>query len=196
MRTATHPRANLFIVAFLITMITTNAIIFILPDSYVSTGRIKVTPATDVKTTLLSLTVLTQVMTNLNLTETWGKRFNNGVPMSTNEVLTILHSRIQCRLRLIDGASIAAVSASSIDKMEAAQLANAVIQSYASGNPSAKLVEPAMPAQRPAGLNKPLSVILGMCFSAALAAIITTVVFSLSRVTGIEIVSSSANHPK
>ena len=141
---------KVFAVVFLIVLITSVAITFILPESYASTCRIKVEKdAVDdingnaatalmvpfdpyfIQTTIeimQSQLVLSNVITSLDLNTKWGKKYNNGDALKTTETMKILKGRLQ--LAPVSNTKLVSITVYSDDKKEAAQIANAIAESY------------------------------------------------------------------
>jgi len=134
---------KVFTAVFLIVLITSVAITFILPESYASTARIKVendAPSTSYDPyydpyfiqpqfeIMESQTVLKPVIDKLNLNVEWGKKYNGGKPLETTNTLTCLKSRII--LTPVGNTKLVSITVFSEDKNEAAQIANAIAKSY------------------------------------------------------------------
>jgi uncharacterized protein involved in exopolysaccharide biosynthesis len=177
-----------FVTVFLIVMIISTAITFILPESYASTARVKVDYAgmfddkngNYLKTEfeiIQSQTVLNKVIEKLNLNVVWGRKYFNGETLRTSEALAILKARLI--LADVRGTKLIAITVYSDDRNEAAQIANAVAESYhdfsierrkkalASANPliladpPVLIIDQAQPALQPCRPNKPLNIALG-----------------------------------
>src|SRR5476651_1277283 len=143
-------RKAIIITVFLITAIIATAVTFILPEQYSSTVTIKVEQeGTDIpsmngmsasdrpydpfflQTTfeiIQSQVVLSNVISSLNLNETWGKKYYNGETLKTTETMELLKNRIH--LDTVRNTKLIAITVYSDDKNEAAQLANAVAKGY------------------------------------------------------------------
>src|SRR5215475_10898484 len=99
-------RKTVILAVFLLVVITATLVTFILPESYSSMARIKVErDQSDISftqdprsgmtydpyfiqnefETIKSERVLTNVVSNLNLNEEWGKKYNGGPPLKTHE---------------------------------------------------------------------------------------------------------------
>lgn len=147
---APSPLSTFFAVAiavFLLTLGTSIAITFILPETYASTTRIKVEPDMEppangyprgtsidpyfIQTTVEimgSEVVLKNVIDSLGLNEKWGKKFNNGGALQTGETLLMLRKSMQ--LTPVRNTKLLAITVYNEDPQEAAQIANAVADSY------------------------------------------------------------------
>jgi len=143
-------RKAIIITVFLITAIIATAVTFILPESYSSTTRIKVeqdvnnvqgmvdnTPSMSgfdpyfIQTTfeiMQSEVVLSNVIATLNLNDKWGKKFNNGGTLKTSETMLILKNSMV--LTPVRNTKLITIAVYSDDPKEAAQIANAVAESY------------------------------------------------------------------
>src|SRR5271170_8014628 len=144
-------RKAIIITVFLITAIIATVVTFILPEAYESTARIKVerdvlnvpgmgnTATADstgfdpyfIQTTfeiMQSEIVLSNVIAKLDLNEKWGKKFNNGETFKTTDTMTILKDIML--LAPVRNTKLIAITVYSDDNKEAAEIANAVAESY------------------------------------------------------------------
>lgn len=146
LRPSGTPLASLvpvFVTVFLITVIISTAITFILPESFASTCRIKVEPDVNpgtsgmaydpyfIQTTfeiIQSQLVLDPVIAKLNLNVEWGKKYFNGETLKTSESVEILKGRTS--LAPVRGTKLIAITVYSDDRNEAARIANAIAESY------------------------------------------------------------------
>ena len=134
---------TVFTVVFLVVLTISIAITFILPESYASTARIKVEhdvpPASGeffsdpyfIQTTfeiIQSQLVLNPVIEKLNLNGVWGKKYFNGEKLKSAETMEILKGRMS--LAPVKNTTLIAITVYSDDRNEAAQIANAVAESY------------------------------------------------------------------
>jgi uncharacterized protein involved in exopolysaccharide biosynthesis len=135
---------RVFILVFLLVLITSVAITFILPESYASTARIKIEsdaptansqpPAYDsyfIQTTfevIRSQPVLEAVINKLNLDVEWGKKYLNGEKLQTSATVELLRQRLQ--LAPVKNSGLISITVYSDDKNEAAEIANAIAESY------------------------------------------------------------------
>jgi capsular polysaccharide biosynthesis protein len=135
---------RIFAVVFSIVFLTSIAITFILPESYASTARIRVEPDAPtvdgqplsydpyfIQTTfeiLQSQIVLSPVVEKLNLNEKWGKKYFNGETLKTAQSLDLLKARLD--LRPVRSTKLVNITVYSEDRNDAAQIANAIAQSY------------------------------------------------------------------
>lgn len=178
-----------FFAVFLLVVITTTLVTFILPETYVSAARIRVDlPATSQNAdtnaaatfpgfydshllrtefeVIQAEIVLRRVIENLNLNAAWGKRYAGGEKLKTTESLELLKARLD--LRPVRGTSLVQIRTHSESPSEAAELANAVAESYGqylaeSGRGfRAEIVDRAHPPLRPARPNKMLNLSLGV----------------------------------
>jgi uncharacterized protein involved in exopolysaccharide biosynthesis len=139
-----------FAIVFFMVFTTSVAITFILPESYASTCRIKVERDVNdslggnavtasmlpydpyfIQTTfeiMQSQLVLSNVISSLDLNAQWGKKYNNGSPLKTTETMAILKGRLQ--LTPIHNTKLVSITVYSDDSKEAAQIANAIAESY------------------------------------------------------------------
>ena len=144
-------RKAIIITVFLITAIIATVVTMILPESYSSTARIKVerdvlnipgmgnSATADstgfdpyfIQTTfeiMQSEIVLSNVIAKLDLNEKWGKKFNNGETFKTTDTMTILKDIMS--LTPVRNTKLIAITVYSDDNKEAAEIANAVAESY------------------------------------------------------------------
>ena len=185
-----------FVTVFLITVIISTAVTFILPETYASTTRIKVEPDVVpdtngvsydpyfIQTTfeiIQSQLVLDRVIDKLNLNVSWGRKYFNGETLKSSETLQILKNRLS--LAPVRGTKLIAITAYSDDRVEAAQMANAVAEAYQEYRSSvvhaanaakpgidARMVADSMvvitdkaePGLYPVRPNKPLNIALGV----------------------------------
>src|SRR5476649_2225252 len=137
-------RKTIIITVFLITAIIATVVTFLLPSQYASTAVIKIeNDASDISidsmqarggydpyfirtefAIMQSEEVLGRLISALNLNEEWGKKYNNNVPLKTDETMQMLKGRInlspEINTKLID------ITVYSIDRDEAARLANGI----------------------------------------------------------------------
>jgi len=111
-------RKTVILAVFLLVVLTTTAVTFILPESWSSTVRIAVEKdVSDINPIgftqnnsaydpffirtefekIRSRKVLYKVIENLRLNERWGERYNNNIPLKTPETFDILHGKIDVR---------------------------------------------------------------------------------------------------
>jgi capsular polysaccharide biosynthesis protein len=186
---------RVFLVIFLLVFLASAVITFILPESYASTARIEVEsngPVSDaaphvgasaydpyfLQTTfeiIQSQVVLNPVIDKLNLNTKWGNKYNGGTPLRTENTMQLLKQRVSLsperNTKLID------ITVYSEDRVEAAQIANAITESYRDyrdkieagkldtliPKPSmVTIIDTAQPGMRPVRPNKTLNIVLGM----------------------------------
>ncbi|MGD0744771.1 MAG: polysaccharide biosynthesis tyrosine autokinase [Verrucomicrobiota bacterium] len=143
-------RKAIIITVFLITAIIATAVTFILPESYASTARLIVeSDVSDIpmgeersvsqvgydpyflQTTyelIQSQSVLSNVVSTLNLNVEWGKKYFNGETLKTTEAIEFLKKRM--RLDTIRNTKYITITIYWEDKNDAAKLANAVAYAY------------------------------------------------------------------
>lgn len=135
---------TMFTIVFLLVLMLSVAVTFILPESYASTARIKVEsdpidgpaqpPSYDpyfIQTTfeiIQSQLILNPVIDKLNLNVQWGKKYFNGATLKPAETMQILTARIS--LAPVRNTRLIAITVYSDDKNEAAQIANAIAEAY------------------------------------------------------------------
>ena len=142
-------RKTVILAVFLLVVITATLVTFILPQSFQSGARIKVErDQTDVSSlsermnaqgfdpyfiqtefeTIRSEKVLTKVMNALDLRSKWGARLNMGGPLSEEQTLSLLRSKID--LRPVRNTSFLEINVVSDKAEEAAELANEIAKAY------------------------------------------------------------------
>jgi succinoglycan biosynthesis transport protein ExoP len=145
-------RKTIIISVFLLVAITATIVTFILPEQFSSMARIEINPDSTVIPGMTPGTpsseylpydpyfiqtefekmqsekVLRRVVDSLNLTEVWGKRYNGGLPIKTEDAIRQLKQRMvlatERNTKLID------ITVYSEEKQEAADLANAIALAY------------------------------------------------------------------
>ena len=182
-----------FVVVFLLVVVTSTFITFILPEAYSSTARILLrqdaTPATrETESKALagsydpyyiqtqfgiieSEVVLGKVIEDLDLNKAWGLKYANGERLRASETLALLKTRID--LHPVRNTWLIELRVFSDQPAEAAMLANAIAVSYrewcqAHGTP-VEIVDKAVPGLRPVRPNKPLNIALGVAGGLLLA---------------------------
>ncbi|HOC58259.1 MAG TPA: hypothetical protein PKI20_21760 [Verrucomicrobiota bacterium] len=166
------PRSVFFAVAaivFLLVVGTCTLTTFLLPDTYASTARLKVDWTVNDWAgqkefeAIQSDAVLDKVIGDLDLNQTWGRRYARGVPLTTAQTKALLKPRLD--LRPVRGTgSLIEIRVFSEDRNEAAALANAIALSYREYRPLSlvELVDKGVPGLRPVRPNKPLNIVLGL----------------------------------
>jgi capsular polysaccharide biosynthesis protein len=188
-----------FVPVFLLVVITCTLVTFILPESYASTARVKAEQATSEVTRMPGMpapagtydpyflktqfeaihseAVLGKVINDLDLSQSWGKKYANGSPLKPSETLAFLKGRID--LRPVRGTDLIEIRVFSDQPAEAAQLANAIAESYREyrsrimrvetkevpgviADRLVEIVDKAVPGLRPVRPNKPMNIALGI----------------------------------
>ena len=108
-----------------------------------------------------SPTVLTNFIADLNLNDVWGKKYNNGQPLSDSEVEQLL----KIDVRTARNSDVIEITARSGDPAEAAALANGIAHSYRAHAAQAKVasVNVLMSATAPTRAispNRPLAIVV------------------------------------
>jgi serine/threonine protein kinase/capsular polysaccharide biosynthesis protein len=157
----------------------------ILPESFTSTARVKLTPnlaaasqTPDSRSpsgtydpyliqteceVMQSEEILSSVITALDLNQEWARRYGGGAPFKTPETMALLKSRLV--LRPVRNTSLIAISVSGDRPEEAAQIANEIAQTYQNHNNSGsfqvEILDRALPSLQASRPNKPLNLALG-----------------------------------
>ncbi|MDX1952946.1 MAG: polysaccharide biosynthesis tyrosine autokinase [Verrucomicrobiota bacterium] len=142
-------RKTVILAVFLLVVITTTAVTFILPETYMSSTRIQVEKDTSNIATLLqmpqasgydpyfvntefekikSTKVLNKVIEDLGLNEVWSKRYGTEGKLKTHESYQLLKKQID--VQQARNTSLIDIRAYSEDKKEAAAIANRIAQVY------------------------------------------------------------------
>jgi capsular polysaccharide biosynthesis protein len=181
---------RVFTVIFLLVFLTSAVITFVLPESYASTARMKVEPDASagpsqppvydpyfLQTTfeiIQSKIILEPVIQKLNLNEKWGKKYNGGLELKTADTLQLLKRRLD--LEPVRNTELIHVTVYNEDRDEAAQIANAITESYRDyrdkiearkpdtqipNNSMVTIIDTAKPGMRPVRPNRPLNIALG-----------------------------------
>ena len=144
----------------------------ILPETIASSA--KVSPATANPAVLratagkiVSPSGVNQVITNLNLTAEWGRKYKQPAALSSAQCSVILNKMIEI---IVVGGGLIEIKAFSDNKDEAAAIANQFAALYASATLGASIVEQAQPNPRPARPNKRMHILIGLGVGAVLAA--------------------------
>jgi capsular polysaccharide biosynthesis protein len=181
-----------FVSVFLLVVITSTLVTFIMPESYASTARVLVRrdaseasqktesrePSSPyapyfIKTqveVIRSQAVLGKVVDDLDLNRVWGAKYAGGETLKTAETLPLLMSRLD--LRPVLNTSLIEIRVFSDSPTEAAKLANAIAESYReyrSHITPAEIVDMAVPGLRPVRPNKPLNIAVGILVGMFLA---------------------------
>ena len=139
------------VAVFVLVLITSVLITFILPESFASTARIRL--AEDVSKppdpyhlqtafeVIQSDVVLSKVVDELNLKAEWGKKYSNGQSLKTSEAVAMLRSRVD--LRPIRNTQIVEIKAYDDNPNDAARIANAIGDAYLSHSRELKRQRPA-----------------------------------------------------
>ncbi|HEY4415973.1 MAG TPA: hypothetical protein VGO57_09795 [Verrucomicrobiae bacterium] len=184
---------RVFVLIFLLSVISVTAITFILPESFASTARIRIeNPSADANKNafdpyfmetqleiLNSEVVLVPVIASLHLNEVWGKKYSHGEIFKDDESLEILKRRLI--IAPVRGVQVAAITVYSDNGKEAAKIANAIAESYRNyrikdfglkrgiSQPAmVQLIDIAVPSLIPVKPNKPRNI----CFGVALGALV------------------------
>ncbi|HTI98867.1 MAG TPA: Wzz/FepE/Etk N-terminal domain-containing protein [Dongiaceae bacterium] len=180
-----------FLPVFLLAVITSVLITFILPEYYASTARVKIMKpeAVDSAATtnfvsdpyfiqtelevLQSQAILNPAIERLNLNLVWGHRFGGNTKLTTDECRQILDRMLE--LHVMPKTQLIEICVFDQDRDEAANLANAIAASYSDYHlrqlkhppdvtdvPPVTIIDQAEPGQRPVRPNKPLNIGLGV----------------------------------
>ena len=142
-------RKTVILAVFLLVVITATLVTFILPESYASTARIKVdrdvsdirgmiestyNPGYDpyfIQTefeVIQSELILSNVIQSLNLTVKWGEKYAGGDRLRVQEAMMLLRQRMD--LRPVRNTSLIEIRVYSENSNEAADIANAIAETY------------------------------------------------------------------
>jgi capsular polysaccharide biosynthesis protein/predicted Ser/Thr protein kinase len=175
-----------FLLVFLLVLGTAVFITSILPESFMSTARLKLTPnATEASQTtgtesvsgthdpylietecevMQSEAILGTVIKELHLGREWGMRYGDGHSLNAAEAVNLLKSRMV--VRPLRNTSLIAISVYADQPEEASRIANEIVETYKNrdnlGPFQVEVVDQATPALRPIRPNKPLNLALGV----------------------------------
>jgi capsular polysaccharide biosynthesis protein len=183
---------------FLLIVITTTLVQFILPETYASTARVLVRQARQDSRTeppppesyfvptqvevILSAQILIPVVDEMDLRNVLGRRFIDD-KLKTEETVAVLRARLD--VRQIPNTSLLTIRAYSEDRQEASNIANAVAETYQRLGPGLSprlevaVVDRAAPALRPSRPNKPLNITLGIIVGFGASVAVGALVFWL-----------------
>jgi capsular polysaccharide biosynthesis protein len=181
------------IAIFFVVVVSAALITFILPETYVSVAR--VTIATSANTNqaqtqtnvagsaevnrISSPAVLGKAAAALDLKSKWGRRYGVGDNLGDAEVSALLRQRIDIApVRNSPSLDIRVFDESPRD---AADLANAIAESYCASAPGSRILEKASPGLRPVRPNKPLNLALGVAAGLLLGGIVAGLLLLLQR---------------
>jgi capsular polysaccharide biosynthesis protein len=191
-----QPRAifwKVFAIVFLLAVIYSVAVAFLVPETYASTAQITFRPGLNpladssaynshyfqkLCEVIQSPVILQPVINKLKLNDTWGKKYGVG-KFKTSDTLGFLTNTVT--VSRVGDMSLVDITVYSGDKMEAAQIANAIAESlrdYLSNTGGSDLWEvykgfgitqTAVPGQVPVRPNKSFNIVLGAGFGILLA---------------------------
>ncbi len=146
-------RKTVILAVFLLVVITATLVTFILPESFASTARIKISrDQTDIESmtqgsrmnngsydpffiqtefeAIQSEQILGKVidLPDLDLNTKWGVKYGGGAKLKTTDTIAMLKGRMT--LRPVRNTSLIEITVYSEDKLEAARIANAVAETY------------------------------------------------------------------
>lgn len=140
---------KVFTAVFLLAFLTSGVIAFLIPKSFRSTVQIMIDennrsqqeqavffnnprPLETEFAVIRSHRVLSKAIDALNLREAWGKKFNNGVPLSSDRTETVLRRNLEFQGDCTERKTVIGISVISDSPDEAARLANKVADAYRS----------------------------------------------------------------
>jgi len=175
---------------FVVVVVASVLITFILPESYRSVARIRASAENATNDpyhlqtefeVIRSEIVLGQVVEDLNLKTNWGQKYKSGDPLSTSGAVALLRARIN--LRPIRNTELIEIQSYSEDPKEAAAIANEVAKVYVEHRrqlklraqaqsqsvrdplefrePMVQIIDMALPAREPVRPNKAFNIFAG-----------------------------------
>lgn len=140
---------KVFTAVFLLAFLTSGVIAFLIPESFRSTVEIVIDESNRSQqeqaaffnnphplyaefAVIRSHRVLGKAIDALNLREAWGKKFNNGAPLSSDRAETILRQNLHVQGDCTERKMVIGICAISDSPDEAAKLANEVAEAYRS----------------------------------------------------------------
>ena len=162
----------LLVAAGILSVLATVVVLALLPESFASSAKVAsaaTSPAmfNAAAAQAASSASLHQVITNLNLTAAWGRKYKQPGELSEAQCMTLLQKMIVLNLPVGGGLLEFKVFSDSPD--EAAAIANGLASVCLRATPGASLVEQARPNPRPARPNKRKSLLIACGVGAVLA---------------------------
>jgi capsular polysaccharide biosynthesis protein len=173
-----------FAAVFVLVVVASTLVTFILPESFASTARVLIRQETNEVTRMPGMptpvggydpyflktqfaiiqseAILDKVINDLDLNRAWGRKHAGGNPLSSSETLSLLKARMD--VRPIRNTRLIEIRVFSDQPSEAAALANSIAQSYRdyrSRVMPADIVDQAVPGLRPVRPNKPANIVFG-----------------------------------
>ena len=129
---------------------------------------------------LRSLDFLKKAGNNLDLPKRWGQKFNNGTALSDDRTAALLQQIIE--VESVPRSAIVVLRCYSDSATEAAEIANALVNTYSSLQPDVriKIIEHAAAPMRPARPNRPLNFFLGAGIGVVLGLLVGCIVTVVS----------------
>ena len=155
-------RKTVILAVFLLVVITTTAVTFMLPQSYMASARIEVSKdVSDINPLMPTMQsvaydpyflqtefekirsqkVLHQVIGKMKLNDVWTKRFQSEVKLKTNETFAILKRQVD--VAQARNTSLIEVRCFSDDPTEAAEIANTIVEVYGNLRKESRLAQSA-----------------------------------------------------
>jgi capsular polysaccharide biosynthesis protein len=202
-RRSTLPRGFVatFLLVFLLVFGAADFITSIMPESFVSTARVKLTPntaeapqtpgsrassgaydphflATECEV-MQSEEILGPVIKALDLDREWSKRYGRVEPLKPAETMELLKGRME--LRPMRNACIIAIKVYEERPEEAARIANEIAQTYKNRTQASRveILDRALPALRPIRPNKPFNLAIGALLGLVLGTVAGAAVVAL-----------------
>jgi uncharacterized protein involved in exopolysaccharide biosynthesis len=174
---------------FVLVLVSSVLITFILPESYRGTARMRIVPDQGTNgpyqmqtafEVIQSDAILSKVVDDLNLKSKWGQKYYAGNQLSAADAVKLLRKRID--LRPIRNTELVEIRTYGDDPREAAAIANAIAETYrehdrelrrqagegrldplaiGEPNPKVEIIDAAVPVYDPARPNKALNIFLG-----------------------------------
>jgi serine/threonine protein kinase/capsular polysaccharide biosynthesis protein len=185
-----------FLLVFLLVFGAADLITSIMPESFVSTARLKLTPSTaEAPQTsgtraqsgaydphllatecevVRSEEILGSVVKALDLDREWSKRYANGEPLKTAQTINLLKGRVD--VRPVGNTSLIAINVYGDQPEESARIANEIAGVYAKHfrmniDPfRVEIIDRATPGLHPVRPNKPLNLAIGALLGLGLGA--------------------------
>jgi capsular polysaccharide biosynthesis protein len=171
-----------FVAVFLLVFGASAVATFLLPESFASTARIRITTsaarASEAPTLpgvsggydpyfiqtefefMQSGMILGKVIENLGLSQEWSKRYGDGQPLRNDETLGLLKSRLA--LHPVRNTTLIEIKVFGEKAEEAATIANEIARVYKDSRPfQVEIIDMAVPGRRPVRPNKPLNLAIG-----------------------------------
>jgi len=171
MKKATLILGICFLVAAVLTPLTTTVVTFLLPETFASSAKLLYATNRPARFEtavgkIISRSSLNQVVANLNLTAEWGRKYKQPGQLSPAQCYGMLNKMIQ--ISMPRNSSVIEIKVFSDNRDEAAAIANEVAKVYRRATSGGALIGRAELGLRPVRPNKRLNITVGFWVGATL----------------------------